>query len=140
MNKNLLAVEKNKMSSSTQNFSTPRELKEECIIPRNALHKALAPAFQMLTVRKEEYLQMIASRIATFSLYRQLWEGPYLFQRLISHTRNGGQDSQCCDFTWLELLHWLNIFNCNVSMIRQCSPYFKKASYKWNEGECYTHF
>lgn len=87
MNKNLLAIEKNKMSSSTQNSSTPRELKEECIIPRNALHKILSPAFQMLTVGKEEYLQMTASRIATFSLYRQLWEGPYLFQRLTSQQK-----------------------------------------------------
>lgn len=44
------------------------------------------PAFQMLTVKKEEDLKMIASRIATFSLQREVWEGPYLFQRLTSHS------------------------------------------------------
>jgi len=58
--------------------------------------KNLGPAFQMLPVKKEEDLKVIASRIATFSLQGQVWKSPYLFLSLTSHSGNYGQDSQHC--------------------------------------------
>lgn len=84
MNKNLLAIEKNKMSPSVKDSQTPGESKREKIVSRNTLREARGQPSRCRVLKSESTAINYHPENTTFSSRGQMWEDLCLVQRWIS--------------------------------------------------------